>query len=182
MIHQCIPHDPWRRPGPPPLRTVTLRLKREELLYDITNCAYVEADIMDVKEEHLRHPVYDIGEDGNVDRVTRVMDIAFDECVEMLYPYSRREMDCEEADTDQKVTEVYEVALQLPETFSQTSVDLLAKLVHERMVCRVLADWLSITDKAAAREWAEKAEAAEESIRSTVNMRRGRIRRRLSPW
>jgi energy-converting hydrogenase A subunit M len=148
---------------------VTLRLKREELLYDITNCAYVEADIMDVKEEHLRHPVYDIGEDGNVDRVTRVMDIAFDECVEMLYPYSKREMDCE-------------VALQLPETFSQTSVDLLAKLVHERMVCRVLADWLSITDKAAAREWAEKAETAEESIRSTVNMRRGRIRRRLSPW
>ena len=53
-------------------KAVTLVFKREELLYDAENYSFVEGDIMQAEDEHARHQVFDIGQDGNVDRVTRI--------------------------------------------------------------------------------------------------------------
>ena len=61
-------------------KSVRLTFKREELLYDIRNNAYVEGDVMQVNDAHDRHQVQDIGEEGNIDRVTRVLDLAHAEC------------------------------------------------------------------------------------------------------
>lgn len=54
-------------------KTVKLLFKRSELLYDIKNYAYVEGDVMQVNTEHDRHQVQDIGETGNIDRVTKCL-------------------------------------------------------------------------------------------------------------
>ena len=54
-------------------KAVTLVFKREELLYDAENYSFVEGDIMQAEDEHARHQVFDIGQDGNVDRVTRIL-------------------------------------------------------------------------------------------------------------
>lgn len=51
-------------------KTVTLTFKRSELLYDVENCSFVEGDIMETENEHARHQVFDIGQSGNVNRVT----------------------------------------------------------------------------------------------------------------
>ena len=48
-------------------KTVTLVFRREQLLYDISNYAFVEGDIMGEDAEHARHQVKDIAEEGNVD-------------------------------------------------------------------------------------------------------------------
>ena len=70
-------------------KTVTLTFKRSELLYDVENYSFVEGDIMETENEHARHQVFDIGQSGNVNRVTRVLNLTHAECVEMLYPYTR---------------------------------------------------------------------------------------------
>lgn len=64
-------------------KAVTLVFKREELLYDAENYSFVEGDIMQAEDEHARHQVFDIGQDGNVDRVTRILNLVHSECVEI---------------------------------------------------------------------------------------------------
>ena len=73
-------------------KAVTLVFKREELLYDAENYSFVEGDIMQAEDEHARHQVFDIGQDGNVDRVTRILNLVHSECVEMLFPYTKEEI------------------------------------------------------------------------------------------
>lgn len=76
-------------------RTVVMHVMefmREELLYDIKNVAYVTGDTLKTDDEHDRHQVIDVGEDGNVDRVTRMMNLAFAEVVEWLSRYTKLEV------------------------------------------------------------------------------------------
>ena len=185
-------------------KTVKLTFKREELLYDIRNNAYVEGDVMQVKTEHDRHQVQDIGEDGNIDRVTRVLDLAHAECEEALFPYTKEnvEQETEMDDTptfvepveetpaeeftneipDAKPTGDYVIRLLVPDEYSKTTVRLIVRYIHEYMVCRVLADWLSITNPPAAANWKAKQDEALEGMKEAVNFRTGRVRRTQTPF
>lgn len=206
-------------------KTVKMTFKREELLYDIRNNAYVEGDVMQVKTEHDRHQVQDIGEDGNIDRVTRVLDLAHAECEEALFPYTKENVeqetemddtptfveptadaegtvaepegetpegetsgtvDDEEEFTDEtpeeKPTGDYVIRLLVPDEYSKTTVRLIVRYIHEYMVCRVLADWLSITNPPAAANWKEKQDDALEGMKEAVNFRTGRVRRTQTPF
>ena len=185
-------------------KTVKLTFKREELLYDIRNNAYVEGDVMQAKTEHDRHQVQDIGEDGNIDRVTRVLDLAHAECAEALFPYTKEnvEQETEMDDTptyvepveetpdeeftneipDAKPTGDYVIRLLVPDEYSKTTVRLIVRYIHEYMVCRVLADWLSITNPPATANWKEKQDEALEGMKEAVNFRTGRVRRTQTPF
>lgn len=184
-------------------KTVKLTFKREELLYDIRNNAYVEGDVMQAKTEHDRHQVQDIGEDGNIDRVTRLLDLAHAECEEALFPYTKEnvEQETEMDDTptfvepveetpaeeftneipDAKPTGDYVIRLLVPDEYSKTTVRLIVRYIHEYMVCRVLADWLSITNPPAAANWKAKQDEALEGMKEAVNFRTGRVRRTQTP-
>jgi hypothetical protein len=164
------------------IKTVTLKFGRERLLYDIENCAFVEGDVMETDSEHRRHPVMDIAQDGNIDRVLRTLDLAFAECVEMLYPYSKETVEDVVLDDALDEPEEYEVALALPASFSMSTVRLLRSLIHEYLVCRVLWDWLSMTDKPAAANWGERLYPIEEAIRTNLHGRCGRLRRTQTPF
>ena len=190
-------------------KTVKMTFKREELLYDIRNNAYVEGDVMQVKTEHNRHQVQDIGEDGNIDRVTRLLDLAHAECEEALFPYTKEDVEQEtEMDdtptyveptadaggtvadmemftddtTASKPTGDYVIRLLVPDEYSKTTVRLIVRYIHEYMVCRVLADWLSITNPPAAANWKAKQDEALEGMREAVNFRTGRVRRTQTPF
>lgn len=185
-------------------KTVNLTFKREELLYDIRNNAYVEGDVMQANTEHDRHQVQDIGEDGNIDRVTRVLDLAHAECEEALFPYTKEnvEQETEMDDTptfveqveetpaeeftneipDAKPTGDYVIRLLVPDEYSKTTVRLIVRYIHEYMVCRVLADWLSITNPPAAANWKAKQDEALEGMKEAVNFRTGRVRRTQTPF
>ena len=196
-------------------KTVKMTFKREELLYDIRNNAYVEGDVMQAKTEHDRHQVQDIGEDGNIDRVTRVLDLAHAECEEALFPYTKEnveqesEMDdtptyieptadaedtmagseetlAEEEFTDDtpvvKPTGDYVIRLLVPDEYSKTTLRLIVRYIHEYMVCRVLSDWMSITNPPAAANWKAKQDEALEGMKEAVNFRTGRVRRTQTPF
>lgn len=164
-------------------KTFTILLSRDNLLYDIKNCAYVEGDTMSAEDDHARHQVFDIGEDGNVDRVTRTMDIAYAECVEFMYPYAKKACkDSQVINNDLVEQSQYEINLTVGDNFSQSTVELLAKLVHEYIVCRVLGDWLRITDPNNRSDWDAKAEETKNAIRVRLNARINRVRRSQTPF
>jgi hypothetical protein len=164
-------------------KRVTLTFKREEILYDCRNYAYIEGDTMKTADEHDRHQVMDVGEDGNIDRVTRVLDLAFADCVELCYPYSKTELEDETAlDDTLQERDALVLHLLLPEGFSQTTAELLRRLIHELLVYRVMADWTSHTKPESETKWAGKAEEVEGKITSSLNSRIGRVRRTLTPF
>lgn len=163
---------------------VTLTFRRAELIYDASNYSFVEADIIPADDEHKRHQVSDIGEEGNVDRVTRVLNTAHTECVEMLYPYTKEEIPDTLEALDDKLTEpeVYQIDLSLPYGFSMTTVRLMENIIHEYLVCRVVADWMSITNPDSEENWEKKFISLRDKLKSALLSRRSKIRRRLSPF
>jgi len=71
-------------------RKVTLEFLREELIYDIKNYAYIEGHVWGDETQHAQHTLVEIGEEGNVDRVNRILAAVYSAAVEMLYPYTKR--------------------------------------------------------------------------------------------
>ncbi len=164
-------------------KEATLRFEREALLYDIKNYCFIEGDTMERKDEHAKHQVYDVGESGNIDRVTRVLDLAFVQCVDLCFPYTKKEL-CHHVSRDNELEEEdeYVMQLRLPDGFSETSVTYLSKLIHELMVYKVMTDWMSITKPESKKNWQEKAEDAEQQVLSMLNARVGRVHRPLRPF
>ncbi len=167
-------------------KTVTLTFLREQLLYDIKNLAYVEGDVLPYDAQHSKHQVQDIGEEGNVDRVTRMLDLALAHCVEALYPFSKVDVESGVV-LDDTLTETptYTVELLVPDDFSDTTAKYLEQLIHNLLVYYVLADWMSIANVAnpkSAANWAAKAQDLEDEIKSKLNAKTGRVRKFQSPF
>ena len=163
-------------------RTVRLKFMRSQLLYDIKNYAYVEADVMGEDKQHAQHVTADIGEPGNVDRVSRILAVVHAEVIELLYPYTKTAPIEEEIDDNLIAPESYVVEMHVPQRMSRTTMHLLARLIHEYMVYRVLADWLSITWPDAAEGWAARAQVARETIEEAKSMRMKTFTRATHPW
>lgn len=156
---------------------------REQLLYDIGNYAFVEGDLLGDDAEHVAHQVKDIVESGNVDRVTRVLNLAHRECEELLYPWTKTTIG-EDAVLDDRlvVPDRYEIVLTVPSTFARTTVELLRDSIHEYMVCRVLQDWLSLTNTPGAAAWETKLDGIKSKIQQSLLSRTRYVRRRLKPF
>lgn len=167
-------------------RRLTLLFKREALLYDVETIAYVEGDVMKSdsdSEKQAKHQTQDIGQDGNVDRATRILDLVHALCLEALHKFTHEECeDGTELTDDFKEQGVYAIPMNIPKSFSRTTANLLEKLIHEFMVCSVLADWLAITNPAKAEIWQAKAKAAMDKAKETLHNRSGVTTRPLHPW
>nr|DAV37249.1 MAG TPA: hypothetical protein [Caudoviricetes sp.] len=165
-------------------KTVTLIFKRAELVYDAENYSFVEGDIMEANDDHAKHQVFDIGQEGNINRVTRVLNLAYTECVEMLYPYTKEIIpeDQEALDDVLSAPEKYNITLTVPESFSLSTVKLLKNLIHEYLVCRVLADWMSITNPKSQANWEDKIVTLKTKIQTSLVSRAHKVRRKLKPF
>lgn len=162
---------------------VALRFGRKELLYDIQNYAHIEWDATEAENAHSKHLIADIGEEGNVDRVTRVLDLTVAQVVEMLYPYAKKSVkEHSHRDNELEEEEEYVIRMLVPDSFSETTVTLLEKLIHELLVCTVLADWFSIVKPNSAETWAARATTLESEIRRAKNSRSGKLTRKMYPF
>lgn len=160
-----------------------LVFERDQLLYDIRNYCYVEGHVLPATAEvHQRHTVQDVGEDGNVDRVTRVLDLGIAEVREMLYPYTKRTARRLELTDRLKEKRQYEVLLKVPAEVSQTTLTYLERNIHEYLVCLATSDWMSICNPEKEQTWRMKAEEAAARIRMGMTMRMQRVRIRMHPF
>ena len=156
----------------------TLVFLRDELLYDIENYTFVTGDLMPAEDEHLKHQVFDIAQDGNEDLATRVLNLAHAECIESLYPYTKAPcIQDEELDDTLVVPEKYEIELALPKQFSRTTVLLLREFIHDYFVCRVLVEWLGTTCPSAQPFWKERLENLVARMKHALLGRRKPLRR-----
>lgn len=164
-------------------RKVSLVFYREQLLYDIKNCAYIEGHVWGEENQHAQHTLVEIGEEGNIDRVNRILSQVHADAVEMLYPYTKQEAEDDEVFCDKmKEPSKYTIEMLVPITMSKTTLRLLNELIHEFMVTRVIFDWLSITHREAAEHWLEKAKEATMRINSVKHSRTGVLRRPTYPF
>lgn len=176
-----LPYNPEQ--NVPRTKTVTLNFKRQEIVDDLKQYAFVTGDILKTEDEHARHQIQDIAEDGNIDRVTRVMNLCMAECREILFPFTKDDVEDEESRTN-TLTEVeeYNINMLVPDDFSNTTVTLLEQLIHEFIVARIMADWMSITNRPEEETWEKKAEEALTKIKRCKNARTGRTRRKMHPF
>lgn len=155
---------------------VSLTFSREQLLYDIKNYAYVESHVMSTDTEHARHMVADVGEEGNVDRVTRVLDLGVAKCREMLYPWAKMSISNTEFNDTLQEQAQYRIDMTVPTTMSETTLSFVERYIHEFLVCRGVSDWLSITNPQKSEVWMEKANEAEREIGRSIHSRVERTR------
>lgn len=165
-------------------KRAALGFRRSQLLYDIENCSYIEGDILDREDYNTRRVIQDVGQRGNVDQVTRIIDLCVSRCRERLYPFTKREV----GDRPMVVEDVLEnertywITLSLPTGFSETTVEYLGKLIHEYIVCMVMYDWMSIVQPKKREIWREKGDGLEDEIKRSLKGRTGKIRRSLHPF
>lgn len=160
---------------------VTLEFLREELLYDINSLAYVEGEVMGEENQHAQHLLIDVGQDENVNRATRIINLVHAAAIEMLYPYTKKDAVVETVDDKLWKPDKYQIIMHVPTSFSQTTIHLLSRLIHEFMVYRVLADWLSMTNPQAAKKWYEQVEDIKAQIKKAINHRSKVFTRPLNP-
>lgn len=182
MSDYCSCSTPNNSCGKEPKICVRLKFLRNELLYDIKNYAFIEGDVMGEENQHAQHVLVDIGEEGNIDRVSRILAVVHTAAIEMLYPYTKFKPVFEEISDKLYAPEEYIIEMLVPKTMSRTTLHHLSRLIHEFMVYRVLADWLSITNPDAAANWAAKASAAEDEIERAKTMHKGVFTRKTHPW
>lgn len=159
-----------------------ITLSRKDLLYDIKNRAYIIGDTMSEDQEHFKHQTTDIGQDGNVDFVTRILDVAHAECAEWLFAYTK--VPCEEIseyDNGLREEETYVINMVVPDGMSQTTLDLISKLIHEYMVLLVLGRWMHLVGLSSER-WEVQAEKIKSQIASRLNARWKRVRLKQHPF
>ena len=154
---------------------------RKELLYDIEQYAYVEADTIVTDDEHQKHQMFDIAQSGNEDLVNRTMCLAHSECVEWLYPYTKQEVSDDSMSCNAPCApQVYPIHLVVPDSFSATTMGLLKNLIHRYIVARVMWEWCGIVKPEKVEYWLGIATQAKEQAKSALMSRRTRLRRRQS--
>lgn len=170
-----------------------VELQKEELVFDIKNTAYIFADSYvnpDVDIRQLKN-AFDIGEEGNRDKLARILDSTVEDCREMLFRFAKHEMvggafesneweECIGSPTNDE--EAYYLAMLIPNGFSHTSLHSMAVYIHDYIVNEALYEWMMlILPEAADRFWA-LAEDKKQKIKDASNRSTGRSRIRLHPF
>lgn len=163
-------------------------LRKKAILYDVSNLAYTIADMGD-DSIHALHRVRDICEEGNIDRVSRILGLAYSNIINILSPLLDSAMiECDK-DLSAKPRD-YVLNFKCDKTLTRNlTPEIKLKIketAHEYMVCMVMADWLAITLPEAADVWKYRFEKAFESLSEiAASLTDGYsigFRRRLSPF
>lgn len=172
---------------------VMIELQKKELVFDIRNTAAAYADSISssVEDSYSIHNIYDVGEDGNRDKLARILDSAVEDCKEMLFRYTKMEMLCGGFDSNEweecigsptNEEDAYYLAMRMPQGFSKTSVHTMTVYLHDYIVNQCLYEWLMIVyPDGADRFWA-LAEDKKKKIKDASNRSAVRARIRLHPF
>ena len=165
-----------------------MKITKKALLYDIANLAYTIADNGE-PGDHCLHRVRDICQDGNIDRVARILGLAYADILSILLPLITTPAINIDRDFSSSPHD-YEICFRNDESlkFRLTNERKLKikETAHEYMVCMVLADWLAITFPEAADVWKFRMDDALNSLQtlvsSIVSSASCTFRRPLSPF
>lgn len=145
----------------------SITITRSSLLYDISNLAFVVGDVAsDFHTPHSLHQIFDICAPGNIDRVNRLLDLAFAETCTILRKIISGSAHCRDY---QLILKYGKVSCEWKRRLQET--------IREFMTAKVLAGWLSITLPEAADVWNEKANEMKTALSSATFSTTVRTRR-----
>jgi hypothetical protein len=166
----------------PPI-TIRFTIKRDALLYDIENNAYVVGNLIPDTEQPTKHQLIDVAQEGNKDILDRALDLAYSECQNILFPYVKTPASQEDYRENTHPTEAdYAFTLSVPASFANDSAIYLKKLIHEYMKCRALVEWTGLVFAQLQPSWVVKMEDVKSQIRQILNFRCKKVRRTLNPF
>ncbi len=154
----------------------TVLLSRNEIIDDLANVNYIQSNANMEDDSRKQSLVQEIGEDGNRDRVVRIMDLAFGEVKSGLYKHLADAHDEDVLRTDDfKIVADYVMRLKVNLKSRDDMLEYIKNLTHEFIVARVLEDWLELHGRAdEAGVWTKKAETAlakiSDAVKSNVNI------------
>lgn len=172
---------------------VMVEMRKDELVFDIKNTAYIYADsnVRADTDLHTLHNVFDIGEDGNRDKLARILDAAVEDCREVIFRYTKRNMsyggfdsneweECIGSPTNDE--EAYYLSMTMPRDFSSTSIHTLAVYIHDYIVNQSLYEWMLLAYPNGAENFKVLAEEKKQKIKEASNHSAGHLRIRLHPF
>lgn len=170
----------------------TIELYKNELWHDVENTAYIYASGVDEQRASPRRlaNVFDINEGGNHDRVSRLMDNAVEDCMEMLYALTRREgrmsyasdEQCEVVGSNENDDESYTIMFSVPDGFSAESVHAMALYAHDYVVYTVLKNWMLLVWPDGVGQMSALADDAAERLRAASRKRARPMRISMCPF
>ncbi len=172
---------------------VMMELIKNELVFDIKNTAYIFADSYGrTNEETTRlKNVFDIGEEGNLDKLARVLDSAVEDCREMLFRFTKSEMTNGGFDSNEweeclgspaNEEEAYYLTMVMPQDFSKTSVHTLTVYVHGYIVNQCLYEWMMLIMPDLADRFKILAEEKKQKLENASIRSASRCRIKLHPF
>ena len=138
-----------------------MKLKKKALLYDIANMAFTIADCGD-PANHSLHRVRDICQDGNIDRVARVLGLAYSNILSALLPLLETPPKLDPNRDNSASPHDYYIYFRkrgnLRFLLTKERELKIKETAHEFMVSKVMYDWLGIVLPMAADVWKERME------------------------
>ena len=145
-----------------------MKITKKALLYDIANLAYTIADNGE-PGDHRLHRVRDICQDGNIDRVARILGLAYADILSILLPLITTPAINIDRDFSSSPHD-YEICFRNDRTLKYLLTKerqlKIKESAHDYMVCMVLADWLGFTLPSEAPLWRQRAERSLEALAS----------------
>lgn len=172
---------------------VMIELTKEELVHDIKNTAYAFADSMQTvdTDPHSIHNIYDVAEDGNRDKLARILDSTVEDCRELLFRFCKEELtgggfesneweECIGSPTHED--EAYYLSMKMPKGISKTSIHTMTVYIHDYIVYQSLYEWLMLVFPSGADRLWVLAEEKKQKIKDASYRSVGRSRIRLHPF
>lgn len=129
---------------------VTIRLKTENLLYDIAQAGFLSAEAVASRlqdNQHVKHRMKDIVEDGNVDIVIREIDNAYTHSMLQLSqfaPPSPREEEITMTDDYNDYRESYDYTILINYEHARFLAERLTSLLHDYLVSSAICRYISV--------------------------------------
>ncbi|MCH5234908.1 MAG: hypothetical protein J1E16_06410 [Muribaculaceae bacterium] len=165
-----------------------MTLNKNALIYDIENMAFTIADTGE-ESRHTLHRVRDICQDGNIDRVARVLGLAYANLLSLMLPIlepPRFNIDKDQSCVPHNYNFKFRGDHSLRFLLTKERKLKIKETAHEYMVALVLADWLEITLPEAADVWKFRASEALESLKellvNLLSSLNSGFKRSLSPF
>ena len=148
--------------------SVDIVLYANNLYADIANRLTLTADSMEAQTEGADlHTAKDAMDDGNKDTIDNLVARHVFDCINLLYPYSKTPIERQRRDREsENEAEAYIIHLTFERPRSETSIQLLQRLIHDYIVYKCYAEWLATTVPQAGTYtmWEGKAESVREQI------------------
>ena len=157
--------------------TATIRIDKDSIFEQIAKkTSYIGSKM---KDEDAYDNIFTTDEDNEF--FEEHFELAHAECVEMLYPYTKKDI-TENIEDTETPSASYDIVLTVPQEMSQTTVSLVERQINEYIVSRLIAEWMMVSDMNLHAYWIERYTSIRRHINTTLISRMKPLRRTLRPF